>query len=89
MEEIRIGDQVALIDRDATSAAYTILPSGGADRCSCIYCRNFARQRATVYPPHFRKFLLQSGVDPNKEGEVFDMAGPFEDLVRPTGDGFT
>jgi len=35
MDEMRIGDQLALIDREATAAAYTLLPSGGADRCGC------------------------------------------------------
>jgi hypothetical protein len=31
MEEIRIADQLALIDPQATAAAYALLSSGGAD----------------------------------------------------------
>ena len=88
MQEVRIGDPVALIDSEATATVCALLANGGAERCNCIYCRNFARPRATVFPPHFRELLVQSGVDPNKEAEVFDRRGPFEDLVRPRGGWF-
>jgi hypothetical protein len=88
MEELRLGDQLARFDREATAAAYELLPSGGAERCNCVYCRNFAAQRATAYPESFRALLLRIGIDPNKEGEVFDMVGPFGDRIRPTGGWF-
>lgn len=85
MEELHLGDQMARFDRDATVATYNLLSSRGAERCNCIHCRNFAAQRATAYPESFRALLLRIGIDPNKEGEVFDMVGPFEDRIRPTG----
>jgi hypothetical protein len=88
MEELRFGDQLVRFDREATAAAYSNLPSGDADRCKCVYCRNFVAQRATVYPQSFRAFLDRLGIDPKKEGEVYDMAGPFEDRIRPTGGWF-
>lgn len=88
MEEIHLGNQLAVYDREATIGAYELLSSGGAERCNCIYCRNFASQRATVYPPSFRGLLLQIGIDPLKEGEIYDMVGPFDDRVRPTGGWF-
>jgi hypothetical protein len=88
MEEIHLGHQLALYDREATVAAYELLSSGGAERCNCIYCRNFATQRATVYPESFRGLLLRIGIDPLKEGEIYDMVGPFDDRVRPTGGWF-
>ncbi len=88
MDELRLGDQVARYDREATVAAYELLPSGGAERCNCIYCRNFSRQGATAYPESFRALLLRMGIDPGKEGEVYDMAGPFQDRIRPTGGWF-
>jgi hypothetical protein len=88
MEELRLGDQLIRHDREATIAAYSTLSSGGADRCTCIYCRNFAAQRATVYPPAFLMPLDQLGIDPNKEGEVFDVVGPADWKVRPTGGWF-
>jgi hypothetical protein len=88
MEELRLGDQRILYDREATVTAYNSLLSGDADRCNCVHCRNFAAQRATVYPTAFRALLDQLGIDPNKEGEVYDMVGPFEDRIRPTGGWF-
>ena len=88
MQELRLGDQLARYDREATLAAYRLLPFGDADRCGCIHCRNFAAQRASVYPLSFRNLLSQMGIDPAKEGEVFDCAGPFEDKIRQTGGWF-
>jgi len=88
MEELRLGDQLVRFDREATAAAYDKLPSGDADRCKCVYCRNFAAQRATVYPQAFRAFLHQLGIDPQKEGEVYDSAGVDERRIRPTGGWF-
>jgi hypothetical protein len=88
MQDLRLGDQLALFDHDATVAAYRALRSGGAERCGCVHCRNFAAQRATLYPPAFLELFDQLGIDPNKEGEAFDMMGPFEATVRPTGGWF-
>ncbi len=88
MQELRLGDQLIRYDREAAAAAYLNLPSGGAERCGCIYCRNFAAQRANIYPPAFRALLDQLGIDPNKEGGMHDEIGPFEDKVRPTGGWF-
>jgi hypothetical protein len=87
MDELRLGDQLVRYDREATVAAYIALPAGGADRCGCVHCRNFAVQRANVYPQAFRFLLDSLGIDPNKEGEMFDKVGPFDDRTRPTGDG--
>jgi hypothetical protein len=88
MDELRLGDQLIRYDREATVSAYTAVLSGDADRCNCIYCRNFAAQRATIYPQAFRALLDQLGIDPNKEGEIYDAVGPFECKVRPTGGWF-
>jgi hypothetical protein len=88
VEEIRLGDQCVRYDWDATVVAYRGLPFGDADRCGCIYCRNFASQRASVYPQDFRTLLDKLGIDPNKEGEVYDCAGAGERKVRPTGGWF-
>jgi len=88
MEELRLGDQLIRYDREATAAAYSNLLSGDADRCKCVYCRNFAAQRATVYPQAFRALLAQVGIDPKKEGEVYDAGGADERRMRPTGGWF-
>ena len=77
MTELRIGDQLIRFDRDATIAAYAQMQCGGADRCSCSGCRNFARLRHDVYPEAFRDLLNTLGVDPKKEGEAVHY-GPKE-----------
>jgi len=64
------------------------MPSGDADRCGCVHCRNFAAQRDTVYPHEFRTLLTLLGIDPSKEGEVYDKVGPFDVRLRPTGGWF-
>lgn len=88
MNELRLGDQLVRYDREATVAAYSAVLSGDADRCACIYCRNFAAQRANVYPTDFRALLERPGIDPNKEGEVYDAAGAHECTARPAGGWF-
>lgn len=84
MEELRLGDQMALYDRDATAVAYGLMPSARADRCGCVHCRNFAAQRDSIYPNEFRGLLTHLGIDLHKEGEVYDKIGPFDLRNRPT-----
>jgi hypothetical protein len=88
MQELRVGDQLVRYDREATVTAYKSFPLGHADTCPSITCRNFAALRATIYPPTFRVLLDQLGIDPDKEGEVYDKVGPFDDKLRPTGGWF-
>lgn len=71
--EIRFGDQLIRHDRTRTREGYATMTSGGADDCGCSYCRNFVAQRATVYPAKFTSLLDQLGIDPSKEGEVYEL----------------
>jgi len=79
MTEIRIGDQMVRYDREATAAVHGTLEHGECEECGCVFCQNFAVQRDLVYPTSFNALLEQLGVDPNKEGEVFECG--------PVGDG--
>ncbi len=89
MEDLRLGDQLVRHDRAATVAGYNSVLRGDADRCACLYCRNFSAQRANVYPPAFLALLDQLGIDPKKEGEVFDAAGADDgNKLRHTGGWF-
>jgi hypothetical protein len=72
MEQIQLGDQIIRYDREQTRKAYAEMRSGTAERCGCPYCRNFAVQRSTVYPENFHLILDQFGIDPEKEGEVYE-----------------
>ncbi len=62
------------LDRDATVAAYRAAVEGGSISCGCAGCRNFLLARATVFPPKFLELLDQLGVDPLKDGEVYQNA---------------
>ena len=75
MEQIQLGDQVIRFDRERTRQAYSSMKGGDAERSGCSYCRNFAAQRSTAYPEVFRSLLDQLGIDPEKEGEVYE-SGP-------------
>jgi hypothetical protein len=79
MTELRIGDQLIRFDREATIAAYSQVEQGGADRCSCSGCRNFALLRDKIYPDAFLELLDKLGIDPTKEGEAVHY-GPKADL---------
>ncbi len=65
------------VEPEKTSAAYTSSKSGGAEDCSCSYCRNLVAQRSLEYPQELCGFLESVGVDPFKEAEVWE-AGPLE-----------
>jgi hypothetical protein len=78
MTEMRIGDQTIRYDRDATAEVYGTINHGDADECGCMFCKNFAVQRDLVYPASFRALLEAVGIDPAKEGEVFQY-GSAED----------
>ena len=79
MQEVQFGDQVVRFDRHRTRTAYSAIPMGDPERCGCSYCINFAAQRPSAYPADFRSLLEQIGIDPEKEGEVYE-AGREGDL---------
>lgn len=74
-EQIQVGDQIINYDLEKTKTCYRAMESGDAERCGCSYCKNFAAQRTSVYPKDFRLLLDQLGIDPDKEGEVYEL-GP-------------
>jgi hypothetical protein len=87
MAELQVGDQTIRWDREATIAAYESVVQGGAEECGCMFCRNFAAQRGLVYPASFLQVLERLGIDPTKEGEVFEY-GPVGDGVHLYGGWF-
>ncbi|MGA8273284.1 MAG: hypothetical protein WB919_17110 [Candidatus Sulfotelmatobacter sp.] len=85
MEQIHLGDQIIRHDDSRTRAAYVAMKSGSPERCGCVYCRNFAAQRSTLYPENFRRLLNELGIDPEKEGDVFEGGGLEASLVEYGG----
>jgi hypothetical protein len=75
MTALTLGDQQIEYDRESTVAAYGEIQSGGAERCGCAGCRNFIAQRESAYPKQFVSLLEQLGIDPRKEGEVYESGG--------------
>lgn len=71
--ELRIGDQLIRYDRALTVRAYEGMTGGGADECKCGFCQNFKWKRALAYPASFIILLEELGIDPNKEGEVYEI----------------
>jgi hypothetical protein len=87
MTQLQIGDQTVRYDRAATAAIYANLERGFAEECGCLFCQNFAAQRNLVYPVSFLTLLEQLGIDPNKEGEAFEL-GPLQDGFHLYGGWF-
>src|SRR5258706_1368745 len=87
MIETGIGDQAIRHDREATLVAYATIAHGFPEECGCLVCRNFAVQRNLIYPASFRALLNDLGIDPSKEGEVFEY-GPVEDGCHLYGGWF-
>jgi hypothetical protein len=87
MTELQFGDQAIRHDRDATVAVYQRMQGGWAEECGCLFCKNFAAQRNSVFPASFLELLDRLGIDPHKEGEAF-MNGPVEDGCHLYGGWF-
>jgi len=73
-ESISVGSQTVWFDRQSTLRLYRdTITVPGADSCGCVYCRNFAVQRQTIYPQEFCTLLGRLGIDARKEWEAFDL----------------
>jgi hypothetical protein len=71
--DLSVGQHTVLFNREATVEFYRqTITRAGADRCTCISCKNFAAQRGKLFPESFDQFLGTLGIDPCKEWEAFD-----------------
>jgi len=71
--ELTVGAQRVRFDLAATHALYEqTIRAPGAEGCGCIYCKNYAAQRDSVFPKEFMSFLKALGIDPSKEWEAFN-----------------
>jgi hypothetical protein len=59
------------VDRPATVRAYAQAERGGVDTCDCDYCLNFRPTRPEVFPAAFLALLEELGIDPYKDGEIY------------------
>jgi hypothetical protein len=84
MQEIHLGDQIIRYDCERTRTAYAGMKTGSTQSCGCRFCRNFVAQRNLVYAEQIRQVLDRLGIDPEKEGDLFEE-GPEGSLVRYCG----
>jgi hypothetical protein len=80
--ELRIGDQLIRLDREATTSAYSQIKESMTDWCGCVECRNFATQRDTLFTQGFKAFLADLGIDYRKEADVSPV-GVIQDGSMP------
>jgi hypothetical protein len=86
--EVVLGDQRVRFDREATIELYRdFIKVAGSERCTCIYCKNFAAQRTKIFPEAFLHFLKELGMDPHREWETFEY-GPENPQNRLYGGWF-
>ena len=71
MEHLELPGWQILYDHEATIAAHTRIPTGGAESCGCDPCRNWAASRLRVFPVEFRELLERLGIPPDREREVY------------------
>ena len=74
---VQIGDRSIEVDLERTRAAYARVERGRAERCGCLYCRNFVEARDNIYPAAFLAILESLGIAFDKEAEVYEY-GPIE-----------
>jgi hypothetical protein len=57
-------------DEEATERAYRAVTKGGADGCTCAYCRNYVQARESLYPAEILRLFSELNVDYRKEAEA-------------------
>lgn len=75
METLTIYKWKLRLDREATRAAFTGIPTGAPELCGCSHCTNFVAQREHIYPPPVIEVFDQLGIDPRKESEICHYNG--------------
>ena len=55
---------------DLTAEAYALMDTGGAERCGCEECFNFAAVRHLIYPSALLELFDCMGIDPQLEADV-------------------
>jgi hypothetical protein len=67
------------VDVEQTKKIYASIEKGGCLKCGCAYCRNFLVQLPGLFPKEVQRFFSDSGIDPLKDAEVYELG------VNPSG----
>lgn len=68
---IEVGGWLLEVDKERTAATYRDL-SLISEECPCSYCLNYV-SAYPHFPPAIKDFFEQFGIDPRKEGEVYQL----------------
>lgn len=71
MEIAQIGRWTIQCDPDATRQAFSRVPLGSPEACSCSDCLNFAASRVRAYPSEVLLIFDELGIDSRKESEIW------------------
>ncbi len=71
---LQIGSIRCVVEVETTRRIYARLASGDAERCGCLFCRNYAAARELMVPPPLRSALESAGIDWRKESEAVHFA---------------
>jgi hypothetical protein len=74
MRLVKFGRWSLNSDAGATRERYAALATGAPEKCGCSPCRNFAAQRAEIYPPAVQDLFGALGINANREAEVSHFA---------------
>ena len=85
MATLTLGRYHIEFDRDATVHAHAAMKLGGAEKCDCEACQNFARQKPVAYPQEFVELLSVLGIDRNREIEVYELGPPTDHALDYAG----
>ena len=69
----KLGKVVVEVDAEQTRRIYKNIKNGGSEECSCAYCRNYRALLPSPLPSEVMTFLVQCGIDPGKDAEVYEM----------------
>jgi hypothetical protein len=67
---LEIGSIRCVVDVELTRRIFSRLSTGGAEKCGCLHCRNFALARDLAFPRPLRIALESAGIDWRKESEA-------------------
>jgi hypothetical protein len=70
---IEIGKFVLEVDSERTKRTYLEIQKGNAERCGCVYCRNYLAAFEQCFPDEVLKFFSNAGIDPKKDAEVYEL----------------
>ncbi|WMI68243.1 hypothetical protein [Mangrovimonas sp. YM274] len=72
--QVKYQDWKFFSDKETTKRTYKEFQLSGAESCGCDYCKNFIKQRETIFPDEIKTLFKELGIDYNKEIEVSQLA---------------